>query len=368
MFTRALVALLTLLPAVAGATPAPNRAHATLGGPFIVGELQAQVTEGEIALRCDDEMLCAVEATWELAVAPEDPDGPGERWLVGEIPAGHLTVTDLTCCRADGRCDGCALEVAPAATRDPWEAAPGPNLPTVRFQAPARAGEQIRVVLRGEIATPPNRDWTSWAMTPVRTRHMLLGSDDQATVWRVVLEPPRSLRPGAVIVATAEVPDGLEIAPGWTREGALVSATAGESAAELRTTRPAPVAVHGGPLIGIGARVNGEIAARARLGYEFAAPPWLLYALAVETDFTDRALIVPTVEAALPFVLLLPSLGFGLGAPVHIDGDGARVGVRLQTSLAFPFVSVVVPFDIYPSLDVNDPDFWQAAVMAQASF
>jgi len=45
---------------------------------------------------------------------------------------------------------------------------------------------------------------------------------------------------------------------------------------------------------------------------------WLLGSLVAETDARERLQFVPALEAALPAVFVLPSLGLGLGVPVEV--------------------------------------------------
>lgn len=333
----------------AGAIPAPRRFSGTLEGPR--WESGAAVTSGDVWIRCarDGGLRCDVRALW--ATTCGDTGGK----LRGVVGGAWLTVEDVQCCQG-GRCEGCVA--------DPGQA----GAPTtdgggqVALMTAAGPGALIEVRLTGVLAPPPEWQRTSWALTAVQTRHPLLVGDDADTTWHIHVSTPD----GATSSVSAEVSGRLEVeGGGWVPDGDRWTATGGDIDLWLR--EDAPPVIHGGPFLAIGARVNSPYEARGRLGYEIAAPSWLLYALAVETDFQTRALIVPTVEAALPFLLLIPSLGLGVGAPVWLDGDGVRAGVRIQTSVAFPFLSVVIPVDIYPDRPTTADDFWHIAVLLQGS-
>jgi hypothetical protein len=122
--------------------------------------------------------------------------------------------------------------------------------------------------------------------------------------------------------------------------------------------------VTGGPLAAIGVTLD-EGDARLRVGYEIGAPPFLVHSLALESDLDERIGAVLMTEAATPNLLfMIPSLAVGLGLPVQARrGDGVRVGARLSIGVSFPFVTVVVPFDLYPGAN----DAFQVALLAQVS-
>jgi hypothetical protein len=103
----------------------------------------------------------------------------------------------------------------------------------------------------------------------------------------------------------------------------------------------------GGPVLGIGGTTNGTKGVRGRLGFEVAAPSWLLYSLTADTDFAHRAIVTPMVEAASPVILIIPSVGLGVGMPVQV-APSVRPGARIQGDMQFYPVGLAVSGDVYP--------------------
>lgn len=117
----------------------------------------------------------------------------------------------------------------------------------------------------------------------------------------------------------------------------------------MRLTPPRRRWFHGGPFFGAGAAFSFGAASgtsfRARLGYEIAAPAFLLISLALETDFQRSHTVVPVVSVASEGLLsVIPSASLGVGIPVDL-APSARAGVRLQLTLHWPFVGVVFAAD-----------------------
>ncbi|MEM6992983.1 MAG: hypothetical protein AAF721_20875 [Myxococcota bacterium] len=107
--------------------------------------------------------------------------------------------------------------------------------------------------------------------------------------------------------------------------------------------------VRGGPFVGVGGGWGSDRALRLRAGWELAAPQWVVYALAAESDTTDLR-IVPTVQVmsghgSFP---LLPAAAFGLGLPTQVF-PRRRVGARAQVDLSWYVVSFVAALDWYPA-------------------
>jgi hypothetical protein len=123
---------------------------------------------------------------------------------------------------------------------------------------------------------------------------------------------------------------------------------------------------HGGPTVGVGTRL-GAGGLRGRVGYEVAFPWWMIESVSAETDIRDATTIVPLVEVASPYYgALFPSFAVGAGVPVQLrSNSGAVVGVRGQLTVSFPVLSLVAPFDVFPTLS---GDAFQASLFAQVSF
>jgi hypothetical protein len=123
--------------------------------------------------------------------------------------------------------------------------------------------------------------------------------------------------------------------------------------------------LNGGPVVGIGPRLDYPDL-RLHFGWEFAGPAYVLYQLAGETNGSGRFTAVPSIEVATPGFFLIPSIGLGVGAPVEVVGGKPYPGARVQFELSFPFVSLAIPVDFFPT--VGPPDVAQVALVIQASF
>jgi hypothetical protein len=117
----------------------------------------------------------------------------------------------------------------------------------------------------------------------------------------------------------------------------------------------------GGLLLGVGGATGSTGGVRGRIGWQFGAPDWLLYSLTLDTDFQHRVIVAPLVEAASPMIVIVPSLGFGLGVPVQVAPE-TRVGARLQFDLHFAPIGFVTSVDIYPSKG-SSPGYTQATFL-----
>ena len=102
-----------------------------------------------------------------------------------------------------------------------------------------------------------------------------------------------------------------------------------------------------------------------RFGYEVAAPEWLLYSVSADTDFGDLLKVAPTIEVASSQVLILPSFGIGVGAPVLILPE-VQVGARVQGTMQFGPVGFVTSLDAFPGLSGDrEVDRWQLTLLGQ---
>lgn len=358
--------LLATAPAVA--MPAPRITPGVVEGPRLAPAGVAGVSAEEVRLRCTSgaELMCVVEASWTLR------GGAGGE-VIATLEGSYLAV-DAFQCAGGPACDRVPPEPAGAAEDGP-PPSPTSTPPSAERAAAAvrltiAAGEERILTLRGTLS-PPHTWYGSFVpvLSAVRTRHPTLGGQDEARHWVVTVLPSRN-RAADHHVAVSITADGVDLTAPDGRPGPGTSLTLDGDTAPLSVSldQPAPLFVHGGPLVAFGATVDEDADTfRMRVGYEFAAPSWLLYSVVFETDCQDIFIVTPAVEAALPFVLLLPSLGLGAGAPIRIEDGDVRVGARLQVSVAFPYVSLVVPFDLYPSLRTTDPGFFEATVMAQFS-
>jgi hypothetical protein len=180
------------------------------------------------------------------------------------------------------------------------------------------------------------------------------------------------------IEVTVRCPDARFWGPGqdgWTashEDGAFVArrTIAARDASRLSFTivgRPGHTVLNGGPFVGIGDRLDaGQL--RARFGYEMAVPWWVIWSASAETNFKGTTTLAALGEVASPDVMvIIPSLALGAGVPIQIrSGAATHVGVRLQLTVSFPVLSIVLPVDVFPG-DSSD-ETWQVGLFAQASF
>ncbi len=138
-------------------------------------------------------------------------------------------------------------------------------------------------------------------------------------------------------------------------------------AVELERTDVGEVILrNGGPLIGLGATIEGRF--RGRLGYELGLGELVLVGVALDTDFAELVTVGAVVEVAAPYSLLplSPGVGAGFAYRVRVGGDPTRPaqsgGLRLEATLALPVIGVVGSFDYFP-----DDGAFTASVLGRLS-
>ena len=120
----------------------------------------------------------------------------------------------------------------------------------------------------------------------------------------------------------------------------------------------------GGPVVALGLLSTGDAFtgdARLAVGYEIAAPSFLIYRLSLESDVmarqghdggpTDRdVLLVPVAEITSPSLPLGPdgpgmfAVAAGVGTPLTL-GPEPRIGLRLEANILFRVIGLVNAFD-----------------------
>ena len=103
-----------------------------------------------------------------------------------------------------------------------------------------------------------------------------------------------------------------------------------------------------------------------RLGWEVAAPSWLLHQVSAETDLRGRWTVTPLVLAASNPILLIPSFGLGVGLPIAVRPE-TRVGVRLQLEAQILPVGFVASCDFWPRTS-SAPGTTQWTLLGQIAF
>ncbi len=379
-----LIALLftICLPAPAWANAAaPLRAPDNEGGAFIAGPTTLVVEHEELSFRCGDGE-CTFEAVyhvWNPGDARED--------VVGAFYGIETDRLTATANGVDARhpltpdqlrtVDDAVAVFDTAVARDTTIAREGFALGvdahargTLVFSGRMRPVSGTRGDVTGDTGMPP-----------LETRHPWLGTrarSDRTARYAYALSPIRRWAGSPSIDVTVRCSDARSWGPGqdgWTvshDDGGFVArrTIAARDASTLSFTvveSQGTSVLHGGPYLGIGARLDAE-GFRARFGYEAAAPWWVIWSASAETNFDGTTTLVPLGEVASPDVMVVvPSVGLGAGVPVQFrSGARTRVGVRMQLTVSFPVLSIVLPVDVFPGADSGQR--WQVALFAQASF
>ena len=250
------------------------------------------------------------------------------------------------------------------------------------FRLVVAPGARREVVVTGRVHAGLAFVPEGYAMAAVNSRHLLVSReapDHLRYDLEYLVSPIHTWQGDPSIHVRVEHPRDLRIdvggqgSPGFRREvaGGRVALSATLRARDLsrltlHVDKPGPLFRNGGLLLGIGGTVGPEKRARGRVGYEVAAPSWLLYSANFETDFKHRFIVAPVVEAASPAILILPSLGVGVGVPVQIAPD-PRPGFRVQLDAMIYAVGFGAAIDTYPKLGKLS-GFTEASLMGQVGF
>jgi hypothetical protein len=388
---RLLGACALALPLIIASTaeanaPAPFvREPPRLDGAFVAGPTTLVVEHEELSFRCDaDGTRCSFEAVYHVR---NDGDAPEE--VLGAFYGIASRDVSVRVRGADARHavtpEQLAVMDAAVHALDPTVGGGHPeSLGRTGFALALEAHTRADLVFSGKaegVIDYEEGPGGEFALPPLKTRHPLLSTSPQSEVhndFAYALSPIRGWAGSPTIDVTVRFPRSLEwkamdgtawrVAPEGGETVARASiASASASVLRFRLIRPGVTLLSGGPMLGIGGRLDAK-ELRARLGYELADPYWLIYSAAVEASFHGRTTLVPVIEAATPdLAFIIPSWAFGLGVPVQVrSGEATLVGARAQVTVAFPFVSMVVPFDWFPGATGGDRT--QISMMAQASF
>ncbi|MFW5740419.1 MAG: hypothetical protein ACOC1F_08640, partial [Myxococcota bacterium] len=407
----ALFAALGLVPRAANANmAAPQRAPSVLMQASSAGSTPLTIDREQLIIDCDgvDEQKrprCWFEATYWV----RNPTGQPQR-----VTTGFLSdLTDDVSISIDGqRSDRILTEAevralvprqVPGTPPDQRFAQP-PDAPAVEaaprtHEALSAAAMMDRAASVGEVrgvdlAVAPGavRELTAkgrlvpgeyWVPSPYfvtepgRARHPLLAPERRTGVYEIeyLIAPIRTwggVGPIDVVIrhpraweatASADAQQSRSVGGDQTE---IRFTTRAEALAALRVRFRTPVRTFhpGGPVAGIGGTFGDAGGFRMRFGWELSAPDWLLYSATMDTDFDDVVVVTPMIEAATPWMLIIPSLGAGLGVPVRVEPD-REVGVRLQGTAAFGPAAWVTSFDYYPGVDADRPDDKQVTMLFQ---
>jgi hypothetical protein len=393
LLALALLVSLTGASGVARANMAAvQRYPARVVGPGIARETSLRVDGEQLSFVCSDARggpVCDFEARYTIT----NPSAARENAAVAfyGIRDSDLRVT-IDGAPAPGQPSAAELEALDASVAALGEVAG--ERPGAKSDVPAQAPDRKAFVLSAEpgsrhqiVVTGRTRggmrfvphDYTRPA---VNSRHLVVSQHmHEETIYDIdyLLAPIRTWKGDPRIDVRVTYPSrwslgiGGEGSPGWarSREGDRAvltrSMTAKDAAVLSLAIGIPPSPLHpGGPLLALGGTVGPTRSVRGRIGYEIAAPAWLLYSATFDTDFARRFIVTPLVEAASPMILIIPSFGLGLGVPVQIAPQ-TRAGARIQGDVHFFPIGFVTSVDIYPRSGSN-AGFTEVSLLGQVGF
>lgn len=234
---------------------------------------------------------------------------------------------------------GVALDLAPGATAE--VVVTGTILPRDRRRyylslpaAPARH----RLYVRGGKAD--RRVRLHYLVSPIRTWS---GFPAQMTF---TLVHPRGWE-----ASTAGVTTGAREGGAATTVHGTIATSETTIEVELAATPRAPI--HAGLLVGVGGHVDDSEGVRYRIGVEAGRGAYLA-SLVAEIGRTDPTgvFIVPAVEMASPWAIVIPSIGIGVGVPVRVK-PSVEVGARVLLDGHLGPFGLATAFDYYPGADAG---------------
>jgi len=360
-------------------------------------EVERETLTFDCRLR-DEKVVCDLEARYEVVNPADEPERVAAAFygfLVSEVEIaidGHAADADLT----DEQ-----LAAVDRAVEQVQRDLPGPRFargPTLEgrgFALAVDAGGRRTVVVTGRVE-PAGLFVPGYQMSAPQARHLVLGSvpDKRPATLVYPLAPLETWAGVGEIDITVRCSDDLDAAPKFSDRDGEGSDDSGESEDEgwrrgedgdeqswryrgpypghdyllVEIEESAPEILHGGPLLRLGGAVVQRREFRAGVGYEFAAPEWLFYAVHVETDFKQDLVIVPTLKAASPWLILIPWGAIGLGAPILVrPGESTAVGIRAELAIGWGPIALVVNLDFQPMLGPDDPYSHQIGIYGQVS-
>jgi len=387
-----LVCLLVAAPAAANVA-ASTRSPAAFTLSSGTARTRTQVLGETLRFDCDAverEAACRFEARYRLLNAGPEAEvidaaflGIRTREVRVEFEGAPLPVTE-------GRAE--PFEAVPGAEAA-REALARLSLAAVErfrfgFTLTVPPGKEAELVVRGMMDLERRFLPTGYLWPAVNARHVLLAPEPRrAEHWDIdyFLEPIRTWAGSPDIHITVRFPSewevgsspdafahSLPVATGWElrrEDSHMVASRRFEAASvpdwlNITLTKPKPVWSPGGVQLGLGARLGGGGRFMARLGYQLALPEPLLHSLSVETDFREQLTLTPLTQYATPQVLILPSLGLGVGVPVQVRPE-ARPGLRLLADLHFGPLGASLTWDHYPELKEGSDSFSRLILLLQ---
>lgn len=251
---------------------------------------------------------------------------------------------------------------------------------TVRgFDLQLSPGAASEVTIRGRLT--PGEYWEPSPYLVIdarKARHPLLAPDSRSGQYEVqyLIAPIETWGASGPIEVVVQHPSSWDA--DVESQGGVSHTTAPDGRSELRfvtTAKATPILqvvfelprarFHpGGPVAGIGGTFGDAGGFRMRLGWEISEPDWLLYSATADTNFDDVLVLTPMVEAATPWILIIPSVAFGLGMPVRVEPE-TEVGIRFQGTVAFGPAAWVTSYDLFPGVDSWRADSKQVTMLFQ---
>lgn len=381
-----LTALLTLASISLAGTASANMAAVRrdpgrLAGPAVARETSLRVLGEKLSFTCAEREKvpeCTFEARYEI----ENTSAEAE-----EVAAAFLGVRTHD---IQVRVDGAPPRAVPTSTElsaiveaaaklageRPPHGAPLRPHDHAGFVLSAEPGSRHQVVLTGRVSAGRRWEPSSYALPAVNARHLLVSTrkpEADRYDLEYLISPIRTWKGNPTIEVRVSYPSrwtvsvtGAERSRSPQSGEELLQASLKARAADtldIEIAVPRPAFHNGGPLVAIGGTTGGNHGVRGRIGYEVAAPSWLLFQLAADTDFRRRFIVAPVVEAATPAMLIIPSFGLGAGLPVQIRPD-PRVGARIQGDLHLYSLGFVTSVDIYPRMG-GLAGFTEVSLLAQ---
>jgi hypothetical protein len=360
-FRRLLVLAVTIAPRLAGADAAALAPAPTLSAIGPAGaKTPLTVDSASLRIDCERRDECAVEVRYAIS-------NPTDALLDGTAAFDSMSTHDMKV-----TVDGAPADVANDDARQGFAITVGPKA-------------TAKVMVTGTLTPTIQRsddsfEWMAFADT---ARHMVLapGSPNIARVqldyvvapirrWgaapkdmTVTLVLPEDWYPsldGAENVDESRSPDGRTIHEGTvptTIHTLTIDVYIGELGSGLR----------GGIFAGIGANVDDATGIRTRLGGELAWRHRYLTSLALEIEWDEPRsfVIVPALAAASSWIVVVPSIGVGVGVPMRVS-PSFEIGGRVQLDAHYGPVGYFVAFDSYPGMDAG-PRRFEVSMMAVLS-
>ena len=336
---------LVALSLVVATIPSAARAVPMLPTPFVrgpapVGPTSVRLVREELELSCPDRSR-VVPCELVARLALENPTDE-----VVELELGWTTEYAAASLRGD------LVRETGRSSRDEASASATVVLPPHR-------GTTVELVVSIELW--PTDGPSPFLIPALTTRHLVLGDDPFDSVLQPIEYAPGAWTSGAVPVRLVpHLPGGWEAsaspAPRRLGTGPPTRET-DRPLLRIAVSRPSTIVFHGGPFLAAGG--SFERGFRLRAGYEIGFMQPFLASASIETGFDD-VVLAAQLEAALPQILYVPSLGVAAGVPVRVAPD-VEVGIRIELS-AVILAGFVSTFDYYPG-----PDRWEIALLGRLS-